>query len=1370
MMKKYLGLLFIIAMLFIAFVVAASAENIEYFYVNSETGDDHASGYDADNALNTFTRACNLAEKSGADKAYIVITNEYPCPKSVGEIEHTVPFVVTTHDGTTDFAATNGAKLVFASSLRYVLRGDTTFENITIEYTKSLNCVAQYNHITFGDNVVTKRLDSDTSGLYIVGGWQSPAGNAESSLDSHITVKSGSFYYIIGGCRQKPTGEEALTLMGTHYIDIQGGEISNLLGASAASHYSQSAVITMSGGKVNNFSVGGDVTRRLNGEATVTLTGGEITTLNVNNVVGNGTVNLLGTKVGNMSVSYASAEITTLKKDAKSVKTLIYDANYYTNDEIESFTGFDVTKNNAVLFVKAGATGKGLSESDPTSFENALETAAENKAVVTVIGKLTLDNFTEIEHANAVTVTGKDNNASIEVTGTYTLGGETVFDSIKANGTFNAENGMFTTTANANAAVNLVGNATLAGGTVESVTNAGKVVVSGATVKAITGGSESASVEIHGGKVGTVKSTDTTINDFKLTVSGGIVEKVIFNNVAKTLSYTLMGGEVKAYEVSGTNVNGSLTLNEQLFKADSLGAAVALFTESGEKVFFLADGGEGSGASVSSPASSLDAAYAAIGESGGTIVISGPFTVASAFNTSTNKGKITFTSVYDGVDYAKTNDAKMIFAANFYLGGDTEFKDITIKSNGNYRSMYANCHELILGDNITSDFHADTGTYMSVMGGHQKALDGESTNLTINSGTWQKVRGGTAADGSKNATVNLVVNGGEFLEQFVLGSSASHGGDINATINGGIFYSGIYASTLGKAEQYLDSNVSLTINGGTFYGYITFAQRTVSQYVGTYSGSFNVTITGGNFAHLTELIGPDGRVSGMTSSLKVSGIDLDGAVTGKTTFTNPLTTKSDPFIFYHDGYYYLTGSAAYGITICKAANIGDLAYAPYEKVYSSDIKSNWSAEIHHYTDEEVGAGNGGWYCYIGSPEDGEENATRRMYVIKCLDGDNLMGRWGNPVTGEVNKPERVVAPDVKDYENWWGAGQSSIRINGKVYALFVSEVGRETAEFHQTINIMEMENPWTLKGQASVICVPEYDWEKHGYSYNPNATGKKAYPAVVEGATALYGDDGTVFLTYTGSGVWTTEYQIGYMKFLGGDPLDAKNWQKNPTSVLYKSNELCGTGHGSFVTDTSGQTWVCYHAYKGNTTAGDRFAICEPVKADKNGVVIGNGTGIAAPLATVYEMDLNPLPIGKRISGFGSVDAKSSTTVKLTIGSTTAYINGVAQTLDAAPINRNNRTMLPVRFLANAFGVDNEGIKWDAATRTATLTNATTTIVVTIDAPTMTVNGETVALDSPAIIEQSRTYLPVRAIANALGVSNDNIAWDAATNTATLVK
>ena len=154
----------------------------------------------------------------------------------------------------------------------------------------------------------------------------------------------------------------------------------------------------------------------------------------------------------------------------------------------------------------------------------------------------------------------------------------------------------------------------------------------------------------------------------------------------------------------------------------------------------------------------------------------------------------------------------------------------------------------------------------------------------------------------------------------------------------------------------------------------------------------------------------------------------------------------------------------------------------------------------------------------------------------------------------------------------------------------------------------------------------------------------------------------------------------------------------------------------------------------------------------------------------IFESDECPFDT---LSGDGVIimpETETKTTVKLTIGSTTAYVNGVAKTLDAAPINRNSRTMLPVRFLANAFGVSDEGILWDGAASTATLKNETTTIVIKIGAPSMTVNGESVALDSPALIENSRTYLPVRAIANALGVSNDNISWDASTNTATLVK
>lgn len=137
---------------------------------------------------------------------------------------------------------------------------------------------------------------------------------------------------------------------------------------------------------------------------------------------------------------------------------------------------------------------------------------------------------------------------------------------------------------------------------------------------------------------------------------------------------------------------------------------------------------------------------------------------------------------------------------------------------------------------------------------------------------------------------------------------------------------------------------------------------------------------------------------------------------------------------------------------------------------------------------------------------------------------------------------------------------------------------------------------------------------------------------------------------------------------------------------------------------------------------------------------------------------------GELITYTADGEATTSTVVKLTIGQTTGYVNGAAKTLDAAPIIRESRTMLPVRFVAEAFGAT---VGWDGATSTATVKTADTTIEITIGAKTAKVNGQTVTLDAPAFIENSRTYLPVRFVAENLGAAVD---WDGATSTATLTK
>jgi hypothetical protein len=61
------------------------------------------------------------------------------------------------------------------------------------------------------------------------------------------------------------------------------------------------------------------------------------------------------------------------------------------------------------------------------------------------------------------------------------------------------------------------------------------------------------------------------------------------------------------------------------------------------------------------------------------------------------------------------------------------------------------------------------------------------------------------------------------------------------------------------------------------------------------------------------------------------------------------------------------------------------------------------------------------------------------------------------------------------------------------------------------------------------------------------------------------------------------------------------------------------------------------------------------------------------------------------------------TILKLVVGEKAAWINGAAKGFDVAPLIVNNRTLVPVRLFAEAFGAR---VKWDAATRTAGIWSA----------------------------------------------------------------
>lgn len=104
---------------------------------------------------------------------------------------------------------------------------------------------------------------------------------------------------------------------------------------------------------------------------------------------------------------------------------------------------------------------------------------------------------------------------------------------------------------------------------------------------------------------------------------------------------------------------------------------------------------------------------------------------------------------------------------------------------------------------------------------------------------------------------------------------------------------------------------------------------------------------------------------------------------------------------------------------------------------------------------------------------------------------------------------------------------------------------------------------------------------------------------------------------------------------------------------------------------------------------------------------------------------------------------------------------------DAKPfINKDSRTLVPLRPIANALGLT---VEWDAKDGQAIFTDDTTAVVFTIDSKVygVGVGDEAVAaeMDTAAVIVNGRTYAPARYLAEAFGYV---VGWDGATNSVTI--
>ncbi len=260
-----------------------------------------------------------------------------------------------------------------------------------------------------------------------------------------------------------------------------------------------------------------------------------------------------------------------------------------------------------------------------------------------------------------------------------------------------------------------------------------------------------------------------------------------------------------------------------------------------------------------------------------------------------------------------------------------------------------------------------------------------------------------------------------------------------------------------------------------------------------------------------------------------------------------------------------------------------------------------------------------------------------------------------------------------------------------------------------------------------------------------DAKSVDAITVVATADTVVAGTTGGVWTSHDNGATWSqgmglhttgmlqTWYAVGALAVSPATP-----------STLYAGDSGMLTSGGVFVSTNGGTSWS--QAGTGLTDDINALAV-----APSNPVVVyaATDTGIyrlVVPSATTP--DIEPPP--------------SSHTIVLTIGSSVMTVDGTSVSLDAPPVIRESRTLLPIRAVIEAL----EGsVSWDAAQRKVTVTLGDHTVALWIASRQALVDGVPVELDVPALIMSSRTFVPLRFVTENLGCT---VTWDPVTRTVTI--
>lgn len=267
------------------------------------------------------------------------------------------------------------------------------------------------------------------------------------------------------------------------------------------------------------------------------------------------------------------------------------------------------------------------------------------------------------------------------------------------------------------------------------------------------------------------------------------------------------------------------------------------------------------------------------------------------------------------------------------------------------------------------------------------------------------------------------------------------------------------------------------------------------------------------------------------------------ADTPAATFTNPIVRSldtPDPWVIYHDGWYYFTATPPPGgLWIWKSRTLTQMESAERVKVWTApkdgpQSRQIWAPELHRI--------NGRWYLYYTASDGNDRN--HRHYVLEA-ETDDPLGPYID--RGRVD-------PDLDSY----AIDGSVLQLpDGRLYWMYTT--GR--------LEIAPMLSPTRVDGsRRALLAAADKPWER-GWVEAPQALLR----------------NGRIFVIYSAGHSGTPHYVLGLLEAKGDDLLNPATWVKHPEPVFAPAVTPQGaaytTGHNCFTVSPDGrEDWIVYHA------------------------------------------------------------------------------------------------------------------------------------------------------------------------------------------------